>query len=484
MDDKDGVSEARPRLRSIVVATVVAASSLAAWGQAAPAWADSAAQGYWPRVWTARFTDKSGDAFLGGTNADLRDVGAVYRGDKVTLEASTYGGTDPRTHDMWRDGSLALAWFLDTNGDGTDDWEVDYGNDGERLVADVVNLATEEVACHGDPDYYDFNEAVRLDAACIGSPASFGLSGALAYDWHGGGVDIDLAPDDGTAGLQVTRVAPRSGYWMLTDRGDVFGFGDAVALPLYTPRFPDPPPPRSQYCFGTVGLAVDIEPTTLYDGYWIVDSWGNVRTCGGAYGLSGGPPKLEPGETVVSLSAVPDYSDLSQKPFWLFTNRGRVIPVNGAPTFGDMSGRPLNGAVLDSVATPTGKGYYMVASDGGVFTFGDATFSGSMGATPLNAPVQSLVPDPGGSGYWLVASDGGIFAFGGAPFRGSLGGRKLNKPVSGMVPFGNGYLMVGEDGGIFNFSDKQFYGSLGANPPARPVIAVAALDEGSLYRLH
>jgi hypothetical protein len=44
--------------------------------------------------------------------------------------------------------------------------------------------------------------------------------------------------------------------------------------------------------------------------------------------------------------------------------------------------------------------------------------------------------------------------------------------------------MVGEDGGIFNFSDKQFYGSLGANPPDRPVIAVAALDEAPLYRLH
>ena len=141
----------RPRLTSIVVATVVAASSLAAWAPPASAGTDAAAQRYWPRVWAARFTDKSGDAFLGGTNADLRDVGAIYRGDKVTLEASTYGGTDPRTHDMWRDGSLVLAWFLDTNGDGTDDWEVDYGNDGQGLVAEVVNLATDEVACEGEP---------------------------------------------------------------------------------------------------------------------------------------------------------------------------------------------------------------------------------------------------------------------------------------------------------------------------------------------
>jgi ribosomal protein L24E len=111
----------------------------------------------------------------------------------------------------------------------------------------------------------------------------------------------------------------------------------------------------------------------------------------------------------------------------------------------------LNGPVLGSVASPTGKGYYMVASDGGIFAFGDAAFAGSMGGTKLNAAVQSLVPDADGKGYWLVASDGGIFAFD-APFRGSMGATRLNKPVVGMVRFGDGYLMVGADGGIFNFS--------------------------------
>jgi ribosomal protein L24E len=132
----------------------------------------------------------------------------------------------------------------------------------------------------------------------------------------------------------------------------------------------------------------------------------------------------------------------------------------------------LNGPVLDSIPTPSGLGYYMVASDGGIFSFGDARFAGSMGGKRLNAPVQSLVPDPDRSGYWLVASDGGVFAFA-APFRGSMGGKRLNKPVTGMVPFGNGYLMVGEDGGIFNFSDRAFLGSLGDHPPAHPIVAVA-----------
>ena len=43
-------------------------------------------------------------------------------------------------------------------------------------------------------------------------------------------------------------------------------------------------------------------------------------------------------------------------------------------------GQALNGPIVGSIATPTGRGYYMVASDGGIFTFGDAHFYGSTGA--------------------------------------------------------------------------------------------------------
>jgi ribosomal protein L24E len=136
----------------------------------------------------------------------------------------------------------------------------------------------------------------------------------------------------------------------------------------------------------------------------------------------------------------------------------------------------LNGPVLDSIPTPSGNGYYLVASDGGIFTFGDAEFRGSMGGIPLNAPVQSLVPDADGDGYWLVASDGGIFSFASA-FHGSMGGVRLNGPITGMVRFGDGYLMVGTDGGIFTFTDKPFHGSLGASPPASPIVSVAAAED-------
>ena len=252
----------------------------------------------------------------------------------------------------------------------------------------------------------------------------------------------------------------RSGYWMVGEDGSVYSFGDA--------QFRGTPNGSIGPRRGSGVRAVSIVSAPSGDGYCIADNLGEVFCFNApAYpSLPGG--NLQPGEQVTSISLQPNGPGI-----WFFTNRGRVFALNGAPFFGDMAGRPLNGPVLGSIPTPTGGGYYMVASDGGVFSFGDARFFGSMGGRPLNGPVKGLAPTPTNGGYWLVASDGGIFAFGDAPFRGSMGGRPLNKPVIGMVPFGNGYLMVASDGGIFDFSDKPFDGSLGSSPPAIPIANVA-----------
>ncbi|MGQ0823525.1 MAG: hypothetical protein ACT4OX_00605 [Actinomycetota bacterium] len=239
------------------------------------------------------------------------------------------------------------------------------------------------------------------------------------------------------------------GYYMATANGDVHAFG-FVSL-------------GGVSVAGGVAL-VDIERAT--NGYYLLASDGAVH----ARGLvpHRGDAQLAGGERASAISVTP-----SGNGYWVFTDKGRVIPFGDAQHFGDMAGVALQGPVLDAIATPSGLGYYMVASDGGVFAFGDARFHGSMGGIPLNQPVQSLVPDPDGVGYWLLASDGGVFAFD-AGFRGSMGGVRLNRPVAGMVAFGNGYLMVGEDGGIFNFSDRVFLGSLGSMPPSSPVVSVTA----------
>lgn len=87
----------------------------------------------------------------------------------------------------------------------------------------------------------------------------------------------------------------------------------------------------------------------------------------------------------------------------------------------------LNKPAAQIVATPTGKGYYIVAEDGGVFAFGDAMFHDSLpqlGIIP-SQPVVSMAlhePTPGTvDGYWLLGADGGVFALppGKIPFYGA-----------------------------------------------------------------
>jgi hypothetical protein len=56
-------------------------------------------------------------------------------------------------------------------------------------------------------------------------------------------------------------------------------------------------------------------------------------------------------------------------------------------------------------ATPSGRGYWLVASDGGVFTFGDAGFYGS-GAGRAIPPVVGIAVSSNGAGYWLLAQGG------------------------------------------------------------------------------
>jgi hypothetical protein len=169
--------------------------------------------------------------------------------------------------------------------------------------------------------------------------------------------------------------------------------------------------------------------------------------------------------------------------------------VNAAPAIGDafgdaqdlgsMRGKPLAQPVVGMAATPSGKGYWLVARDGGIFSFGDATFFGSTGAIRLNQPIVGITRTPSGKGYWFVAADGGVFSFGDARFLGSTGAIHLNKPIVGMAatPSGRGYRLVASDGGIFAFGDARFLGSTGGIHLNQPIVGMATTRSGNGYWL-
>lgn len=86
----------------------------------------------------------------------------------------------------------------------------------------------------------------------------------------------------------------------------------------------------------------------------------------------------------------------------------------------------LNKPAAQIVATPTGKGYYIVAQDGGVFAFGDAQFYESLpelGITPAQPIVSMALCENANTveGYWLLGADGGVFSLppGKIPFYGA-----------------------------------------------------------------
>ncbi|MCB0990726.1 MAG: hypothetical protein KDB16_07095 [Acidimicrobiales bacterium] len=255
----------------------------------------------------------------------------------------------------------------------------------------------------------------------------------------------------------------QTGYWVLQQDGTVTPFGDAPILR---------PGDLSARTY------IHIEPTWDGRGYWLLDSNGIVITQGNATSYGHVTTPLEPGERVSTMASTPD-----SRGYWIFTNRGRVLPFGNAPDIGDLLGFDLDGEIIASTSSPSGRGAYMIGSDGGVFALGDARFAGSvpqvLPGVALDQPVVGLVADPDGSGYWMVAADGGVFAFE-APYRGSVpavlpAGTILAAPVNGMVPFSDGYLLVAADGGVFNFSSEQFQGSLGDQELDSPVVAIAPM---------
>jgi len=141
---------------------------------------------------------------------------------------------------------------------------------------------------------------------------------------------------------------------------------------------------------------------------------------------------------------------------------------------GSASQLGLKQPIVGMAATPTGKGYWLVAADGGIFTFGNARFYGSTGSRRLNRPIVGMRASPTGRGYWLVATDGGIFTFGNARYRGAATARAWT-PIVGIAttPSGLGYWIASADGGTLAFGDARPFATQMA-PAGSSVVAIAA----------
>lgn len=110
---------------------------------------------------------------------------------------------------------------------------------------------------------------------------------------------------------------------------------------------------------------MSIEATATGAGYWMIASDGGVFTYGDArfHGSTGGIALVDP---IVSMTSLDDRSG-----YWLVSRDGGVFAFGAAGFYGSAAGRGLP-AVVDIVATSTGRGYWLVDEQGGIHRFGDA----------------------------------------------------------------------------------------------------------------
>ena len=297
--------------------------------------------------------------------------------------------------------------------------------------------------------------------------------------------EMEVVGDAGSVSLSGDQFAADFGL-----RSDWFDIGGASSTPPTTSTTTTVPsttttstPPASATTTTSPGPGEAPPPGPPLgpdNGYWVVDSEGQVTAFGAAksYGTAAGT-SLD--GIVRGMVATPDY-----KGYWMVGTNGGVLAFGDANWYGSASKLHLAKRVVGMAATPDGGGYWLVASDGGIFAFGDAGFYGSTGQLRLNKPIVGIAASPDGRGYWLVASDGGVFAFGDARFYGSVGERRHNEAVTGIVPSadGRGYFIVAKDGGVFAFGDARFLGSLPSEGISARVAAVApTYDNGGYYVL-
>jgi hypothetical protein len=129
------------------------------------------------------------------------------------------------------------------------------------------------------------------------------------------------------AAVAVMPDASGGGYWLITQSGHVYSFGDAPNLGA--------PGPQSSPITSAVA-------TPSGHGYYILDADGQVFAYGDANGLGNVPPGATGG--LNPASAIFVTSDNGG--YWVSDALGKVFTFGNAPNDGDISGTHLNGSIV------------------------------------------------------------------------------------------------------------------------------------------
>jgi hypothetical protein len=158
--------------------------------------------------------DKTGDTTADGSGAamaqpqaDIVKAQANWTAKALVFAVQVAQPVNPAQDAHWASASTYIQWDLDTNGDGTPDFAVQYYFDPKGgLVADVSKAGdtSGQSACGGEAGYTADGYTVAIDPACLGNPASVMFRATTYYDPDpanaNGNLATDVTPDGGLSG--------------------------------------------------------------------------------------------------------------------------------------------------------------------------------------------------------------------------------------------------------------------------------------------
>jgi len=277
----------------------------------------------------------------------------------------------------------------------------------EMVYDDTPGDTSDEPQIDDVPEFPNLSAPVPVHRTGYGMLGSsglvYGFGNAPSYGGNIGFVRGIASRADGT------------GYWLADAVGHVFTRGRAAYKggASATPFLP-----------GEIITTMAVTPSNK--GYWLFSNKGRVFPFGDAHSFGDLRNKVLNGPIIASV-ATPTGNG-----YYMVGSDGGIFTFGDARFRGSTGNKRLNAPIVGIAPTPDNTGYWLVASDGGVFSF-NAPFRGSLGGRHLNKPIVGMVAY--GNGYLLVGSDGGVFDFSNKRFLGSLGATQIPAPIIAIVAF-------------------------------------------------
>lgn len=127
--------------------------------------------------------DRSTQSIVPRPEADILAACFIHDTDVLEISVRVAEPTDPATHPAWADFNTAVGAAVDTNDDGTEEFDVNYGRFGDgRVGVTVFHHDTRELRCTAEGLYDGVRYRMLIPTSCIGDPAQVSAAAFIIFD--------------------------------------------------------------------------------------------------------------------------------------------------------------------------------------------------------------------------------------------------------------------------------------------------------------